>query len=509
MIGGDSFFVQLLTALAPLIVLLILMYLFILKPLQNNGGIGFLGSRGNSCNIKSKKVDVSFDDVAGIEEAKEELMEVVDFLKNREKYIAIGAKVPKGVLCTGPPGTGKTLIAKAVSGEADCRFLSVSASEFVEVFAGMGASRVRKIFEEARKTAPCIIFIDEIDAIGKKRSGLGEFSSHDEREQTLNQLLVEMDGFTGNEGVIIIAATNRLEVLDGALLRPGRFDRKVNLELPNVKDREAILKVHVKKLVVNDNLDLEAIAKSTPGASGADLANILNEAALLAVKNGFSSVSQEDCIASRDKVLYGKERRDIKIGVEHRNGVAYHEAGHAVVAYYMEHAPDLEKISIIPRGYSLGSTYLVPKDDKFVETKDEIEATLAIAMGGRVSEELFVGVICMGASDDIKRATLRARDYVCEYGLSEELGPINYSQMKGSSIFSGPSISEKIKEKIDQEIYNIILRAKTLAHDILKKHASKVKKLVEVLIEKEVLGFADVQKILESDDHAIDTDETK
>lgn len=375
---------------------------------------------------------VTFKDVAGVDEAIEELQEIVEFLKSPQRFTALGGRIPKGVLCIGPPGTGKTLLAKAVAGEADRPFFSISGSDFVEMFVGVGASRIRDLFDQAKKSAPCIIFIDEIDAVGRHRGG-GWGGGHDEREQTLNQLLVEMDGFDTNEGVILMAATNRPDVLDKALLRPGRFDRRVVIGLPDIKGRYDILKVHARKIKMDPTVDLMAIARSTPGCSGADLANIMNEAALLAASRGRSAVTAQETVEARDKVLYGKERRSLEIDENEKRTTAYHETGHAIVGLSVKHADPVDKVTIIPRGLSLGSTMFLPKKNRVSYWKNELIDQLAVLMGGRCAEEIFIGDISSGAQQDIERATQLARSMVCEWGMSDKLGTVAYDDRSESS----------------------------------------------------------------------------
>lgn len=443
---------------------------------------------------------VTFKDVAGADEAIEELQEIVEFLKNPQHFTTLGGRIPKGVLCIGPPGTGKTLLAKAVAGEADRPFFSISGSDFVEMFVGVGASRIRDLFDQAKKSAPCIIFIDEIDAVGRHR-GAGIGGGHDEREQTLNQLLVEMDGFDTNEGVILMAATNRPDVLDKALLRPGRFDRRVVVSLPDVKGRFDILKVHARKIKMDASVDLMAIARSTPGSSGADLANILNEAALLAARRGRSAVTAQEAQEARDKVLYGKERRSLEIDENEKLTTAYHETGHTIVGLVVKHSDPVDKVSIIPRGMSLGSTMFLPKKNRLSYWKNEILDQLAVLMGGRCAEEIFVHDVSSGAQQDIERATQLARSMVCDWGMSNELGPVAYTdrgdgQQMGFGGSRDKGYSEETAKAIDQEVKMLLDEAHKKAKDILEQHREEVELMTKMLIEFETLDAEDIDLIM-------------
>lgn len=443
---------------------------------------------------------VTFKDVAGVDEALEELQEIVEFLKSPQKFTSLGGRIPKGVLCIGPPGTGKTLIAKAVAGEADRPFFSISGSDFVEMFVGVGASRIRDLFDQAKKQAPCIVFIDEIDAVGRHR-GAGIGGGHDEREQTLNQLLVEMDGFDTNEGVILMAATNRPDVLDKALLRPGRFDRRVIIGLPDIKGRYDILKVHARKIKMDVSVDLMSIARSTPGSSGADLANLLNEAALLAARHGRSAVTMQECVEARDKVLYGKERRSLEIDENEKRTTAYHEAGHTVVGLCVTHADPIEKVTIIPRGLSLGATMFLPKKNRVSYWKKEIHDQLAVLMGGRVAEEIFVGDISSGARQDIERATALARSMVCEWGMSDKLGVMAYDDhgeqgYMGMGAHHEKKYSEETAKAIDTEVRFFLDEAHELAKKIIEENRDKVELMTQMLIEFETLDAEDIRKIM-------------
>ena len=424
--------------LAPFILLGALWFIMI-RQMQTGGNkaLSFGKSRARLLSMQQKKV--TFKDVAGVDEAKEELKEIIEFLREAQKFQKLGGRIPKGVLLVGPPGTGKTLLARAVAGEANVPFFSISGSDFVEMFVGVGASRVRDLFEQGKKNAPCIIFIDEIDAVGRHR-GAGLGGGHDEREQTLNQLLVEMDGFESNEGVILIAATNRPDVLDPALLRPGRFDRRVVVSRPDVRGREEILRVHTRKIPINDDVDLGVLARGTPGFSGADLANMVNEAALVAARQNRKTVLMWDFEQAKDKVLMGAERKSMLLSDEEKKVTAYHEAGHALVAAMREHADPLHKVTIIPRGMALGVTMQLPIDDKHTYTRDYLETRLAIMMGGRVAEELFLNTMTTGAGNDIEQASDLARKMVCEFGMSS-LGPITFGK-KEEQIFLGREISQ-------------------------------------------------------------------
>ena len=450
-------------------------------------------------------------DVAGCEEAKEELEEIVDFLKDPYKFTSLGARIPKGVLLVGPPGTGKTLIAKAVAGEADRPFFSISGSDFVEMFVGVGASRVRDLFEQAKKNAPCIIFMDEIDAVGRHR-GAGIGGGHDEREQTLNQLLVEMDGFTTKEGVILMAATNRPDILDRALLRPGRFDRQVVLDLPDVKGRYEILKVHARKIKIDPSVDLMNIAKVTPGASGADLENILNEAALAAARKNRKAVTSQEAMEACDKVRFGKERRSLEMDQMDKKITAYHESGHAIVGLVVEHADPVDKVTIIPRGFSLGATHFMPKKNRLNYRKKEIIDELAICMGGRLGEELFLDDISSGAQQDINQATKLARAMICEWGMSDSLGTVSYEERSRSGQYLGmgsyqdKNYSEETAEAIDKEIKKLLDEAYKSAKSIIENHREKLELMAALLMEFETLDKEDVKKIM---DDTWDSEEKK
>src|SRR6059058_1712750 len=448
-----------------------------------------------------KELKTTFADVAGVDEAKAELIEIVDFLRNPKKYQRLGGRIPKGVLLVGPPGTGKTLLARAIAGEADVPFFSISGSDFVEMFVGVGASRVRDMFEQGKKSAPCIIFIDEIDAVGRHR-GHGVGGGHDEREQTLNALLVEMDGFDTQEGVIIIAATNRPDVLDPALLRPGRFDRQITVNLPDVKGREEILRVHSKKVKLAEGVDLAVVARGTPGYSGAELANVINEAALLAARRNLKGITLAELEEARDKVRWGKERRSLALSEKEKTNTAYHEAGHALLLELLEHTEPLHKVTIIPRGPSLGSTMWLPEEDKYTNRKAELLASLAVSMGGRVAEELAFGDVTNGARGDIKMATATARRMVCEWGMSEKLGMVEYGDHEdyvflGRDISRARDYSEATAEEIDQEVRKLLDNAYQTARDTLMAHRDNLDAIAKALLEYESLDGVQIKEIME------------
>ena len=484
-----SWYMSLLISGLPML-LLIGVWIYFMRQMQSGGGkaMSFGKSRARLQSDQSKKV--TFEDVAGIDEAKEELGEIIEFLKEPKKFTRLGGRIPKGVLLMGAPGTGKTLLARAIAGEADVPFFHISGSDFVEMFVGVGASRVRDLFVQGKKNAPCIVFIDEIDAVGRRR-GAGLGGGHDEREQTLNQLLVEMDGFESNEGVILISATNRPDVLDPALLRPGRFDRQVVVPLPDIKGREGILKVHMKKTPVASEVHVDSLAKGTPGFSGADLENLVNEAALLAAKRNKEKVDMQDFEDAKDKVVMGLERKSKVIKEEDRRTTAYHESGHALVARFLPDTDAVNKITIIPRGRAIGMTWFLPEESDF-KYKSQLESELSVAFGGRVAEELVFGRISTGATDDIKQATELARKMVCAWGMSDELGPLSYSQDK-EHIFLGREIaqhrdySEETARKIDEEMDNLIDRNYNRAKKILNENIDILHKLAELLLEKETI----------------------
>jgi cell division protease FtsH len=483
---------------APLI-LLVLFWVFMMKQMQAGGNkaLSFGKSRARLLTAQQKKA--TFKDVAGIDEPKEELYEIIDFLKDPQKFQKLGGRIPKGVLLVGPPGTGKTLLARAIAGEANVPFFSISGSDFVEMFVGVGASRVRDLFEQGKKNAPCIIFIDEIDAVGRHR-GAGLGGGHDEREQTLNALLVEMDGFESNEGVILIAATNRPDVLDPALLRPGRFDRRVVVPRPDVKGREEILRVHTRKVPLSEDVDLSVIARGTPGFSGADLANLVNESALWAARQNRKFVAMVDFEMSKDKVLMGVERRSMILSDEEKRNTAYHEAGHALVAAMTPGADPLHKVTIIPRGMALGVTMQLPIDDKHTYTKEFLEAQLAVLMGGRAAEEIFLHHITTGAGNDIERATEIARQMVCEWGMSV-LGPLTFGK-KEEAIFLGREIaqhrdySEDTAIKIDGEVRSIVTNGYSKARNILETQKDLLERIAQALLDREVLDAVELKLLM-------------
>jgi cell division protease FtsH len=483
----------------PLLILLGL-WIFMMRQMQSGGNkaLSFGKSRARLHSSQQKKV--SFKDVAGVDEAKEELQEIIEFLREPQKFQKLGGRIPKGVLLIGPPGTGKTLLARAIAGEANVPFFSISGSDFVEMFVGVGASRVRDLFEQGKKNAPCIIFIDEIDAVGRHR-GAGLGGGHDEREQTLNQLLVEMDGFESNEGVILVAATNRPDVLDPALLRPGRFDRRVVVDRPDVRGRESILKVHTKKVPLSDDVDLSVIARGTPGFAGADLANLVNEAALVAARQNRKVVTQWDFELAKDKVLMGVERKSLIISDKEKRMTAFHEAGHALVAALIEHADPLHKVTIIPRGMALGLTMQLPLDDKLSHDKKYLEARLAILMAGRIAEEIFLDQMTTGAGNDIERATEMAHKMVCEWGMSE-LGPLSFGK-KDEQIFLGREIaqhrdySEETAIKIDQQVRKLVEDGYDTAKRIIQGRSEAMVRIADALLEREVLDAAEVNMLID------------
>lgn len=492
----------LLTSILP-IILLVVLWFYVMRQMQGGGKGGGALSFGKSRAklLTEHQGRITFDDVAGIEEAKEELYEIVDFLKNPNKFQALGGRIPKGALLVGPPGTGKTLLARAIAGEANVPFFSISGSDFVEMFVGVGASRVRDMFEQAKKNAPCIIFIDEIDAVGRHR-GVGMGGGNDEREQTLNQLLVEMDGFESNDGIILIAATNRPDVLDPALLRPGRFDRQVTVPNPDINGREEILKVHMKKIVMAPNINLKALSRGTPGFSGADLANLVNEAALLAARQNKRMVTNEDFESAKDKVMMGSERRSMAMTEDEKKLTAYHEAGHALVGIFIEGNDPLHKVTIIPRGRALGVTMNLPERDKWSIKKNELEARLAMMYGGRVAEQIIFGAdnVTTGASNDIQQATNMARSMVTLYGMSDKLGRVRYKGSDnggyiGMSAQDG-DYSEETRREIDQEVKRITDNAEMRALKVLTDNIHHLHHVAEALLEYESLSGNDVQKII-------------
>ncbi len=481
------------------ILLIIGFWIFFMRQVQSGGNkaLSFGKSRAKLSSSTQKKV--TFKDVAGVEEPKEELQEIIEFLKEPQKFQKLGGRIPKGVLLMGSPGTGKTLLARAVAGEANVPFFSISGSDFVEMFVGVGASRVRDLFEQGKKNAPCIVFIDEIDAVGRHR-GAGLGGGHDEREQTLNQLLVEMDGFESNEGVILVAATNRPDVLDPALLRPGRFDRRIVVNRPDVKGREGILAVHTRKIPLDDDVDAHVLARGTSGFSGADLANLVNEAALNAARYNQKVVRMHDFEFAKDKVLMGSERRSMIISDAEKIVTAVHEAGHALLTVLLPHADPIHKVTIIPRGMALGLTQQLPVDDKHNYSRDYLDDQIAILLGGRIAEELTQGDITTGAGNDLDRATDLARKMVCEWGMSEEIGPLTYGK-KEEQVFLGRDFSQQAEyspdtaHRIDKEIKAIVTRNYDRAHDVLKNHKQELTRIGEELLIREVLDADQVRRI--------------
>jgi cell division protease FtsH len=496
---GDPWYVVLFVQWFPML-LLIGVWVFFMRQMQVGGGKAMSFGKSRAKLLSENTHKVTFNDVSGIDEAKEELEEIIAFLKDPKKFTKLGGRIPKGVLLVGSPGTGKTLLARAIAGEAGVPFFSISGSDFVEMFVGVGASRVRDLFVQGKKNAPCIIFIDEIDAVGRHR-GAGLGGGHDEREQTLNQLLVEMDGFETNEGVILIAATNRPDVLDPALLRAGRFDRRVVVPRPDVKGREGILRVHTRRVPLADDVDLPLLARGTPGFAGADLENLVNEAALLAARHSKDRVTQADFEIAKDKVMMGAERKSLIMSQEERRNTAYHEAGHALVAKLLPGADPVHKVSIIPRGMALGVTQQVPIDDRHSYTRDYIRHSLTIRFGGRAAEELILGHVTTGAADDIEKATDWARKMVCEWGMSEKLGPMTFGK-KEEQIFLGRDFtqlqdySEHTAVEIDSEVRRIIQESYKQAKDLLASNIEILHKIAEALLDKEVLDGAEIDEII-------------
>ncbi len=496
---AEPWYVVALVQWAPML-LLIGVWIFFMRQMQVGGGKAMSFGKSRAKLLSENQHKITFNDVAGIDEAKEELEEIIAFLKDPKKFTKLGGRIPKGVLLVGPPGTGKTLLARGVAGEAGVPFFSISGSDFVEMFVGVGASRVRDLFVQGKKNAPCIIFIDEIDAVGRHR-GAGLGGGHDEREQTLNQLLVEMDGFETNEGVILIAATNRPDVLDPALLRPGRFDRRVVVPRPDVKGREGILRVHARRVPISDDVNIELIARQTPGFAGADLENLVNEAALLAARHNKERVTMQDFEVAKDKVLMGPERKSMIISLEERRTTAYHEAGHALVAKLLPGADPLHKVTIIPRGMALGLTQQLPTDDRHNVTKDWVLTRLSIMFGGRAAEELILKQLSTGAGDDIERATDLARKMVCEWGMSDKLGPMTFGK-KEEEIFLGRDFTKRVDYsettavQIDAEVRRVILEAYERAKLLLRRNLAVLHKMAEALLERESLDGPDIEEII-------------
>ena len=496
----NAWYMSLLMSWLPML-LMLGVWIFFMRQMQLGGSkaLSFGKSKARMMPDSAKK-KITFADVAGIEEAKEELEELVDFLRDPQKFTRLGARIPKGVLMVGPPGTGKTLLARSIAGEADVPFFSISGSSFVEMFVGVGASRVRDLFEQGKSNAPCIIFIDEIDAVGRHR-GAGLGGGHDEREQTLNQLLVEMDGFESNDGVILVAATNRPDVLDPALLRPGRFDRQIIVSLPDIKGRLAILKVHAQKVPLAEAADLNLIARGTPRFAGADLANLLNESALLAARRGKRAVENDDLMEAKDKVLMGKERRSMALSEKEKKNTAYHEAGHALVSQLIPGTDPVEKVTIIPRGFSLGSTWSSPEEDRYSNDKTFLTNQLACLMGGRAAEMLVFEELTTGAKADIQSATDLARSMVCEWGMSEKLGPLAYGK-KHEQIFLGREISQHrdysdhVALEIDSEVKGMVSSGYDRAYGLLEENRDKLDLLADALLEYETIDLKDIESLM-------------
>ena len=494
-----SWYMSILISWFPMILLLGI-WIFFMRQMQAGGGKALSFGKSKARLMNEAKNKITFKDVAGVDEAKEELHEIIEFLKEPQKFSKLGGKIPKGVLLVGPPGTGKTLLAKAIAGEASVPFFSISGSDFVEMFVGVGASRVRDLFEQGKKNSPCIVFIDEIDAVGRHR-GAGLGGGHDEREQTLNQLLVEMDGFENNEGVILIAATNRPDVLDPALLRPGRFDRQVVVSRPDIRGREGILKVHTATVPLMEDVELKIIARGTPGFTGADLANLVNEAALLAARDDKKCVSMEDFESAKDKVLMGVERRSLVISEKEKRTTAYHEAGHALVASKIPGTDPIHKVTIIPRGRALGVTQQLPKDEQHTYPKNYLYNNLAIFMGGRLAEEICLGQMTTGAGNDIERATELARKMVCEWGMSEKMGPLTYGT-KEEQVFLGKdfsqqkNFSDQTAKLIDQEVKALVMGGYNKAQEILVESRDALERLALALLDRETLNADEIEALI-------------
>jgi len=496
----DSSWFQVFLSWVPML-LLIGVWIFFMRQMQVGGGKALSFGKSRARLMSDAQEKVTFDDVAGIDEAKEELQETIDFLRDPKKFTRLGGRIPKGVLLVGAPGTGKTLLARAIAGEANVPFFSISGSDFVEMFVGVGASRVRDLFVQGKKHAPCIIFMDEIDAVGRHR-GAGLGGGHDEREQTLNQLLVEMDGFESNEGVILISATNRPDVLDPALLRPGRFDRQVVVPVPDIKGREGILKVHVKKVVMADDTDISLLARGTPGFTGADLENMVNEAALMAARRGKDRVEMVDFEDAKDKVMMGPERRSMIIRDEEKRTTAYHEAGHTLVARLLPNTDPIHKVTIIPRGRALGLTQQLPIDEKHTYPKDYLMNNICILMGGRAAEEIALNIQTTGAGNDIEKASDLARKMICDYGMSEELGPVTFGK-KEEQIFLGREIaqhrdySEQTAQKIDNEVRSIVTGSYKKSFQLIEDNVDTLHRMANDLLEKETLDSNDIDRIMD------------
>ncbi|MBN2645217.1 MAG: ATP-dependent zinc metalloprotease FtsH [Desulfuromonadaceae bacterium] len=502
-----SFWMTMLVSWGP-ILLLIAVWIFFMRQMQGGGGKAMNFGKSRARLLSDTQGMVTFKDVAGVDEAKEELEEIVAFLKDPKKFTRLGGRIPKGVLLVGSPGTGKTLLARAIAGEADVPFFTISGSDFVEMFVGVGASRVRDLFAQGKKNAPCIIFIDEIDAVGRHR-GAGLGGGHDEREQTLNQLLVEMDGFESNEGVILIAATNRPDVLDPALLRPGRFDRQVVVPRPDIKGRTTILSVHARKVPMSSEVNMETVAKGTPGFSGADLANLINEAALLAARANKELVDMQDLENAKDKVLMGAERRSLVITEKEKRVTAYHEAGHALVALKTPGGDPVHKVSIIPRGRALGVTMYLPTEEKYSQNREELLNTICALLGGRVAEEVCIGTITTGASNDIERVTTIARKMVCEWGMSDRLGALAFGEKEGEVFLAKDmghvkNYSEATAEAIDAEIQRIVTDCYDRTRALLKDNAALLERMAQELLEKETIDAEDIKRLMHDEGPPVD-----
>jgi cell division protease FtsH len=501
---GSPFWSSTLITLLPMLFIGVMFFLF-MRQLQAGGGKAMSFGKSKARMLSDSQNKVTFADVAGVDEAKDEVEEIIAFLKDPKKFQRLGGRIPKGVLMIGPPGTGKTLLARAIAGEAGVPFFSISGSDFVEMFVGVGASRVRDLFEQGKKHAPCIIFIDEIDAVGRHR-GAGLGGGHDEREQTLNQLLVEMDGFESNEGVIIIAATNRPDVLDPAILRPGRFDRRITVSRPDVRGREGILRVHTKRVPLSPDVELEIIARGTPGFAGADLENLVNEAALLAARQDKDAVAMIDFEMAKDKVYMGTERRSMVISDEEKWNTAVHESGHTLISQLIKHHDPVHKVTIIPRGPALGLTWHLPKGDRHGQTKDQAESEIAVLLGGRIAEEVMFGKLSTGAGNDIERSTELARRMVCEWGMSEKLGPLSYGKRE-EQVFLGrdygtrtQDYSEQTAVEIDQEVRAIVQKQYVRVKETLTANRDKLEKLAQVLVERETLDAEEILAVFEGRD---------
>ena len=490
----------LVASIAPVIIIFVLFYFFIMRAAQAGGSQAMSFGKSKAKRVGESGPKVTFDDVAGIDEAKQELFEVVDFLKNTKKYAALGAKIPKGILLTGPPGVGKTHLARAIAGEAGVPFFHISGSDFVEMFVGVGAARVRDLFETAKAHRPSLIFVDEIDAVGRQR-GAGLGGGHDEREQTLNQLLVEMDGFDPNSGVIMIAATNRPDVLDPALLRPGRFDRQIVVDAPDQRGRHLILSIHAKGKPLDTDVDLEKLSKRTPGFTGADLANTLNEGALLAARRGRTKIGQADLEEALDRVIAGPQRKSRIMDAQEREVIAYHEAGHAVIGELLEHSDPVHKVTVLPRGMSLGSTWHMPEADKYLVSKEELIDDITALLGGRVAEEIVFGRVWTGASNDLQRVTAIARAMVTKYGMSEKLGTMAIGNSRdnpflGRDYYEERNYSESVAKQIDEEVHSIVERAHQRATEILTTHREQLDAIVRALLERETLDREEFLAVL-------------